>query len=60
MSGVGVGSTEMRSALVDTGQLQPLRLMLNDLKTKVGYVASYHICSYILMWTLQESGARKS
>ena len=38
MSGVGVGSEEMRSALVDTGQLTTLRLMLNDLKTRVGYI----------------------
>jgi hypothetical protein len=42
MSGIGVGSKEMRSALVDNGELQPLHLMLNDLKTKVGYVTSYH------------------
>ena len=41
MSGIGVGSEEMRSTLVDNGQLQPLRLMLNDLKAKVGYVTSY-------------------
>jgi hypothetical protein len=38
MSGVGVGSKEMRSVLVDNGQLAPLRLILNDLKTRVGYV----------------------
>ena len=38
MSGVGVGSDEMRSVLIDNGQLGPLRLILNDLKTKVGYV----------------------
>ena len=38
MSGVGVGSEEMRSALVDTSQLTTLRLMLNDLKTRVGYI----------------------
>ena len=41
MSGVGVGSEEMRSVLVDNGQLLPLNLMLNDLKTKIGYVISY-------------------
>jgi hypothetical protein len=38
MSGIGVGSQEMRSVLVDNGQLPQLRLILNDLKTKVGYV----------------------
>jgi hypothetical protein len=42
MSGIGVGSNEMHSALVDNGQLQPLNVMLNDLKTKIGYVTSYH------------------
>ena len=40
MSGVGVGSKEMRTALVSNGQLRPLHLMLHDLKMKVGYVAS--------------------
>jgi hypothetical protein len=38
MSGVGVGSDEMRSVLVETGQLTTLRLILNDLKTRVGYI----------------------
>ena len=38
MSRIGVGSQEMRSVLVDNGQLAQLRLILNDLKTKVGYV----------------------
>jgi hypothetical protein len=42
MSGIGVGSKEMHSALVDNGQLQLLNVMLNDLKTKIGYVTSYH------------------
>ena len=32
----------MCSVLVDNGQLQLLHLMLNDLKTKVGYVTTYH------------------
>ena len=41
MSGIGVGSHEMRSVLVDNGELLPLHLMLNDLKTKLGYVLSY-------------------
>jgi hypothetical protein len=41
MSGVGVGSKEMRSVLVDNGQLLPLQIMLNDLKMKLGYVTSY-------------------
>ena len=41
MSGVGVGSEEMHSVLVDNSQLLPLNLMLNDLKTKIGYVISY-------------------
>jgi hypothetical protein len=41
MSGVGVGSKEMRSVLVDNGQLLPLHLMLNNLKTKLGYVTPY-------------------
>ena len=40
MSGIGVGSAEMHSVLVDNSQLQPLHLMLNDLKTKIGYRAS--------------------
>jgi hypothetical protein len=37
MSGVGVGSDEMHS-VVDKGQFPPLQLVLNDLKTRVGYV----------------------
>lgn len=41
MSGVGVGSEEMRSLLVDNDQLGHLQLMLNDLKTKLGQVTSY-------------------
>jgi hypothetical protein len=41
MSGVGVGSKEMRSVLVDNSQLLPLQIMLNDLKTKLGYMTSY-------------------
>ena len=41
MSGVGVGSEEMHSVLVDNGQLLPLQVMLNDLKTMLGYVTSY-------------------
>ena len=41
MSGVGVGSEEMRSVLVDTGQLSTLRGILNDLKTRVGYIISF-------------------
>ena len=40
MSGVGVGSDEMRSVLVETGQLTTLRLILNDLKMRVGYILS--------------------
>lgn len=42
MSGVGVGSEEMRSLLVNNNQLPPLQLMLNDLKTKLACVTSYH------------------
>ena len=42
MSGVGVGSEEMRSVLVDNGELHHLQLILSDLKTKIGYVTSYH------------------
>jgi hypothetical protein len=42
MSGVGVGSKEMHSVLVDNSQLLPLHLMLNDLKTKLGYAISHH------------------
>jgi hypothetical protein len=42
MSGVGVGSKEMRSVLVDNSQLLPLRVMLNDLKMKLGYTTSHH------------------
>ena len=38
MSGVGVGSEAMRSVLADTGQFTTLRLILNDLKTRVGYI----------------------
>ena len=41
MSGVGVGSTEMRSVISDNGQLTPLRLILNDLRNTLGYVISY-------------------
>ena len=41
MSGVGVGSKEMRSVLVDNGELLPLHLMLNDLQKKLGYVIYY-------------------
>ena len=36
-----MGSEEMRSVLEDNGQLPALQLMLNDLKTKLGYVKSY-------------------
>ena len=46
MSGVSAGLTEMRSALMDDGQLQLLHLMLNDLKMKVGYMTSYHSLLY--------------
>ena len=38
MSGVGVGSDEMREVLVNTGQLNILRGIVNDLKTRVGYI----------------------
>jgi hypothetical protein len=41
MSGVGVGSTEMRSVISDNSQLAPLRLVLNDLRTTLGYVTHY-------------------
>jgi hypothetical protein len=41
MSGVGVGSQEMRSVISDNGQLTPLRLILNDLRTTLGYVINY-------------------
>ena len=60
VSGVGVGSEEMRSVLVDNDQLRPLQLMLNDLKTKLGFVTSYLNFSNILTCALQESGARES
>ena len=42
MSGVGVGSKEMHSVLVDNGELLLLHLMLNDLQKKLGYVIYYH------------------
>jgi hypothetical protein len=42
MSGIGVGSKEMRSVLVDGGQLDPLSVMLNDLRIKLGYVISHY------------------
>ena len=42
VSGIGVGSEEMHSVLVDNGQLQPLHLMLNDLRAKLGYVMTYY------------------
>lgn len=48
MSGVGVGSEEMRSVLVDNGQIGPLRLILNDLKTKVGCVIFFWYSSHLL------------
>jgi hypothetical protein len=38
MSGMGVGSDEMRSILINDGQVGHLQLILNDLKTKLGYV----------------------
>jgi len=49
MSGVGVGSKEMYSVLIDNGQLLPLHLMLNDLKTKLGYVTSNRHFSLIYL-----------
>ena len=47
MSGVGVGSEEMCSILIDNGQLDALRLILNDLKTKVGYVIFFGYSSFL-------------
>ena len=47
MSGIGVGSKEMRSVLVDNGQLATLRLILNDLKTKIGYAIFFWFFTFI-------------
>jgi len=41
MSGVGVGSEELRSLLVNSNQLLPLQVMLHELKTKLACVTSY-------------------
>jgi hypothetical protein len=41
MSGIGVGSQEMCSVILDNGQLTPLQLILNDLRTTLGYVINY-------------------
>jgi hypothetical protein len=38
MSTVGVGSAEMNAVLTEQGQLPGLRLILNGLKTQLGYV----------------------
>ena len=59
MSGVGVGSREMYSVLMDNGQLLPVHLMLNDLKIKLGYVTSRVIGPNVLTLALQEPGARE-
>lgn len=59
MSGVGVGSKEMRSVLVDNGQLPAIQVMFNDLKTKLAYVTPCVICLNILTLALQERGARE-
>ena len=48
MSGVGVGSNEMYSVLMENGQLLPLHLMLNDLKTKLGS-ATFN-CKFALIY----------
>jgi len=50
MSGAGLGSKEMHRVLVDGRQLLLLRLMLNDLRTKLAYVTFYHQslrCTYV-------------
>jgi len=41
MSGIGIGSKEMRSVLVDYGQLVAIHLMLNDLNTTLGFMTYY-------------------
>lgn len=56
LSGVGVGSKEMHSVLVDGGQLLAINEMLTDLKIKLGYVTSCVICPNILTFALQEQG----
>jgi len=43
MSGFGVGSEEMLSAVLDQDQLPKLQLLTNDLRVKLGYVISTNI-----------------
>ena len=38
MSGFGVGSEEMLSAVLDKDRLPKLQLIANDLRVKLGYV----------------------
>lgn len=59
MSGIGVGSKEMRSVLADGGQLESLALMLNDLKLKVAYVTFHHNLIQYTYMDLQEYGTGK-
>lgn len=55
MSAFGVGSEEMRTVLVNNGQLPSLQLMLSDLKTKLAYVIPNHdLLNILLTWTYRD------
>jgi len=61
MSGFGVGSEEMLSAVLDKDHLSKLQLLTNDLRVKLGYVftTDIHCVSSSDSKSMQCSGGRK-